>query len=156
MWRDLREQLQVELQQIDDLFVSHARVLEAPEELEPDQIELSALAAFLHTLYGGIENCFRRIVVELDDELPSGEMWHRDLLRSMTAPTDNRPRVISDELHDRLLEYLRFRHLFRHLYLMKLDWQVMKHLVIEVRDLIEVWTSELELFSLQMEKKGEG
>jgi hypothetical protein len=155
VWRDLCEQLQVERQQIDELFVSHARVLEAPEDLDPDQIEISALAAFLHTLYGGIENCFRRIVVELDDEPPSGEMWHRALLRSMTVPTDNRPRVISDELHERLLEYLRFRHLFRHLYLMKLDWQEMKHLVIGVGDVVEVWKAELDAFALRMDEKRE-
>ena len=153
MWPDLREQLHVEQEQIDRLFHSHARVLENPEELEPDQIELSALAAFLHTLYCGIENCFYRIVVELDGEVPSGEMWHRQLLRLMTCSTDNRPPVISDELYDRLLEYLRFRHLFRHLYLMELEWEEMKHLVVEVGDLVENLKTELAAFVLRMDEK---
>ena len=151
MWPDLRDQLQVELEQIDELFSSHARILEAPEEREPDQIELSALAAFLHTLYGGIENCFRRIVLELEEELPSGEAWHRQLLQLMTSPTEHRPRVLSDELQGRLLEYLRFRHLFRNLYLMKLDWEEMKHLVVGVGPLFAALKSELAAFVSQMD-----
>lgn len=152
MWPDLRDQLQVELEQIDQLFTSHARVLENPEGMEPDQIELSALAAFLHTLYGGIENCFRRIALELEGELPSGEAWHRQLLQLMTCSTDHRPQVISDELHGRLLEYLRFRHLFRNLYLMKLDWEEMKHLVVEVGHLVKTLKSELAVFVSQMDQ----
>ena len=113
------------------------------------------MAAFLHTLYGGIENCFRRIELEIEGELPSGEAWHRQLLRRMTCSTDLRPRVISDKLHGRLLEYLRFRHLFRNLYLMKLDWEEMKHLVVEVGHLVEALKSELAAFISQMDQRTE-
>lgn len=146
MWPDLREQLQVELEQLDQLFASHSRILESPENHEPDQIELSALAAFLHTFYCGIENCFRRIVIELGDNLPTGEAWHRQLLHLMTYATESRPHVISDELHEQLLGYLRFRHLFRNLYLMQLEWEEMKHLVIEAEDTMSKLGSELAAF----------
>lgn len=151
MWRDLRDQLAIEEEQIERLFRSHARLVDNPEELSPDQIELSALAAFLHTLYCGVENCFRRITVELDGAAPSGEAWHRQLLQAMTSPTKNRSWVISEELHDRLLKYLRFRHLFRHLYLMELDWEEMKPLVVEVRVLMDDLRTEMAGFVSRME-----
>ena len=53
----------------------------------PDDIELSALAAMLHSFYNGIENIFKRVTAELDDRLPGGEFWHRELMDCMTMPT---------------------------------------------------------------------
>ena len=50
-------------------------------------IELSALAAMLHSFYNGIENILKRIALELDDPMPGGESWHKELLDCMTLPT---------------------------------------------------------------------
>jgi hypothetical protein len=47
----------------------------------------------------------------------------------MKAPTANRPALLSEELHDRLNEYLRFRHAFRSAYSFDLDWRKMFPLV---------------------------
>lgn len=106
----------------------------------PDEIELSALAAMLHSFYTGIENIFKRAAVELDGEPLKGDMWHRDLLLRMKAPTPHRPPLLTNELHDALLEYLRFRHVFRHAYSFDLDWQKMSYLVLNV----EVTLQQLE------------
>ncbi len=100
-----------------------------------------------------MENFFRRIAVELDGKTPSGEAWHRRLLQAMTSSTENRPYVISGELHDRLLEYLRFRHLFRNLYLMELEWEEMKPLVVEARNLMDRLKKELAGFVSRMEER---
>jgi hypothetical protein len=45
----------------------------------------------LHGFYTGIENVFKRIAIELDDQRPSGEAWHRRLLDSMCSPGPARP-----------------------------------------------------------------
>ena len=82
----------------------------------PDAIELSALAAMLHSFYTGIENIFKRIALELDGAMPRGESWHRELLDAMTGPTQARGAVISLPLRGQLREYLGFRHVFRQAY----------------------------------------
>lgn len=58
----------------------------------------------------------------------------------MTRPGSNRPRLLTTELHDALLDYLRFRHVFRSAYSFDLDWQKMAPLVLRVEQTL----SELE------------
>ena len=50
------------------------------------EIELSVLAALLHSFYTGIENIFKRVAVELDGGLVHGDSWHRELLLQTTSP----------------------------------------------------------------------
>jgi hypothetical protein len=45
----------------------------------PNDIELSALAAMLHSFYNGMENIFKRVTLELGDRMPGGESWHKEL-----------------------------------------------------------------------------
>ncbi len=80
----LRKQISVERKQLRQLLDTHRPLLEKCVRSEPDAVELSALAAMLHAFYTGIENVFKRIQVELGEELPQGEGWHRRLLKAMT------------------------------------------------------------------------
>jgi hypothetical protein len=81
------------------------------ETSPPDDIELSALAAMVHSFYTGIENIFKRIAEELDGQLPrSSGFWHRELLDTMNKPGRVRPAVISENLVECLDSYLDFRH----------------------------------------------
>lgn len=146
MWPELKEQLAVEEEQIDELIESYRPLVERCLERAPDLFEISALAAFVHALYSGVENFFRRIAVELDGGAPKGEMWHQRLLQQVTTPTENRPRVISDGLRERLLPYLQFRHVFRNIYLLKLDWERMEPLVCGVEQLVADVKHELKVF----------
>jgi len=70
--------------------------------------------------------------MELDGEPVSGDGWHRELLRRMKTSTLQRPALLSEELHDSLNEYLRFRHVFRNAYSFDLDWQKMSPLVLRL------------------------
>lgn len=45
---------------------------------------LDSVALNLHSFYAGIERLFEIIAKRIDPTLPSGETWHRDLLRQMT------------------------------------------------------------------------
>ena len=84
--------------------------------------EREQLQRLLHSFYTGMENIFKRVAVELDGEPVRGDSWHRELLRRMKSPTAHRPALLSEELHDSLNEYLRFRHVFRNAYSFDLDW----------------------------------
>ena len=85
----LRKQLDVERRQLNRLIDEHRTLLESCASNEPNAIEVSALATFLHSFYSGIENSLKRIATEMDGGVPSGEAWHRQLLTAMANATNH-------------------------------------------------------------------
>lgn len=132
MHNSLQEKLDYEIEQVDKLLESFAPLLSKTREKKPDFIELSALATLLHSFYGGIENIFVTIGKNIDNKVPSGYKWHKDLLTQMEEKTFHRKAVITSEQFTELLEYLSFRHFFRNSYAYQFDWEQMKPLVLEL------------------------
>ena len=120
-WDKFRKQQAAEREQLRRLLAGIQPLLSKCRDTTPNEIELSALAATLHSFYTGVENIFKRVAVELDGEPVRGDAWHRELLLRIKTPTACRPALLSDELHAALLEFLRFRHVFRSAYSFDLD-----------------------------------
>ncbi len=154
MWDRLGKQVALERQQLHRLLETYHPLLEKCAANPPDYIELSSLAAMLHSFYNGIENIFKRVALELDGGPPSGEFWHRELLDSMKVPGKSRPPVISEELLESLDDYLQFRHFFRHAYTFDLRWDRMKTLVLGCEETLGLVEGELDRF-LEAEAPGE-
>jgi hypothetical protein len=146
VWDRLRAQVTLERQQLRHLLDVHRRLLDKCSGNPPDEVELSALASMLHSFYNGVENIFKRVATELDGGVPSSKFWHRQLLDSMKLPGRSRPAVLSDELADRLDEYLQFRHLFRHAYTFDLRWESMKALTLGCQQTLARLETELDRF----------
>ncbi len=142
----LRKQVAVERQQLHRLLESYRPLLEKSMASPPGDIELSALAAMLHSFYNGIENIFKRAAVELGDPMPVGESWHQELLETMAEATRHRKPLISPGLRGRLKEYMEFRHFFRHAYVFSLRWDRMKGLVMGCEDTLHQLEAELDAF----------
>lgn len=145
-WDKFRKQQSTEREQLQRLLSGIHPLLTKCRTTVPTEIELSALAAVLHSFYTGVENIFKRVAVELDREPVRGDSWHRQLLLRMKEPTMHRPALLSDELHDSLIEYLRFRHVFRNAYSFDLDWQKMLPLVMRLEDTFRILEAELAAF----------
>jgi len=152
VWDSLQEQVAVERDQLHRLLDVHRSLLEKCAAMPPNEIELSALAAMLHSFYNGIENIFKRTTLELGDRLPSGEFWHKELLDGMTKATPHRASVLSPELRGRLKEYMEFRHVFRHAYIFNFRWDRMKTLVLGCEETLHRLEKELTEFL----RKGSG
>lgn len=106
-----------------DRIVNHAKLLLQRLPPEPTFVEIDAAGKLVHDFYNGVERIFERIAVRLGPGLPVGPGWHTLLLRSMESGVEGiRPAVIDHELALHLLDYLRFRHLFRHTYGYELQW----------------------------------
>lgn len=146
MWPRLAKQINVEREQLRRLIEIHSRLLANCASQAPNEIELSALAALLHSFYTGLENIFKRVAVELDGELPTGEAWHQQLLDAMASPTRLRRAVISESMRDILSEYLAFRHVFRQAYSFELRWNKMSALVLNCAATFRQLEIELEAF----------
>ncbi|MFL6258303.1 MAG: hypothetical protein ACJ76Y_01220 [Thermoanaerobaculia bacterium] len=152
MWPDLKEQIAVEESQLERLLAIHQPLLERSRTQAPNDIELSALAALLHSFYTGIENLFRRIAIEVDGGIDKGDGWHRRLLVQVGTSRDSRPSVISNELLERLQPYLQFRHVFRNSYSFQLHWEKMQPLVLHCEETFESLRAEMAAFTSQMDR----
>jgi hypothetical protein len=75
-----------------------------------------------------------QIATSVDQSVPSGPEWHRELLRQMSVPIpDLRPQGVGNEIAGDVDEYLRFRHVVRHLYTFELDPDRVEYLASRLR-----------------------
>lgn len=118
------------MEQIDQLLDSYTDLLTRSQKSTPNLVEITAIASVLHSFYNGIENIFLSIAKRLDEYVPNGFQWHRDLLIQMTQKTPKRNQVISEEMAQELADYLGFRHFYRHSYSFFLEWGEVEKLVI--------------------------
>jgi hypothetical protein len=128
------------------MAATYAELLQKAEHETPTLVETAALGALLHAFYGGIENIFKRVAVVIDESVPSGDSWHRDLLDQVFRATENRPAVLSEALRLRLVEYLGFRHVFRGSLLINLYWERMRPLVSGFRSVLADFETQVEEF----------
>jgi hypothetical protein len=144
--RRLESQLRFEIQQIDKLFETYSHLLSKCNKIEPDIVELAAIASVLHSFYNGIENMILLILKNFDGVKFDQSQWHKELLINISKPFGERNSVISDDLYVKLTDYLSFRHFYRHSYSFILDWKKLKKLV---DPLYETWKQvkdEMEIF----------
>lgn len=146
MWPKTQKRVNLEFALLHELLDTYRPLLEKVRSAEPDHTEMAALAAVLHSFYTGIENIFKRIAVEIDDSLPSGQSSHAMLLGQMALPYGARSAVISDDLRLRLRYYLDFRHMFRHAYATAMKWRRMSDLVFGCEETLDRLESELQAF----------
>lgn len=118
----LRADIDREMRNLERLSQELVRVLVATTEGTSARVR--AAGSVIHDFYTGAEKIFRRIAIRMDQDLPTGEDWHVQLLHRMAVSVEEiRPAVIDETLEDQLEEYLRFRHLFRNIYGFDLKWE---------------------------------
>jgi len=139
-------QVTFEIGQIDQLLAVYADLVDRVQQRPPDLVEVTAMASVLHSFYNSLENIFLSIAKGLDEQVPTGDQWHRDLLIHMTREMGDRGSVISTALAKKLADYLGFRHFYRHSYSFFLEWDKLPGLVTSLR---EVWEQvKAELYEL--------
>ena len=115
---------------VDEALASH------PVKPPPSVVVTHGVGGLLHDFYTGVENVFGQVSPHLNGEMPAGETWHAELLHSMALDLAGvRPPVISGASERSLAEYLRFRHVYRHMYGFRLDWARVRQLAAGVRPL---------------------
>ena len=120
--RELAERIRAEVMDLDRVARRAERFWRAAGEAGVDRdAYLDAVALNLQSFYSGNERLFELIARRVDEVVPGGETWHRDLLRQMAREIEGRrPAVISEASAAGLELCRRFRHLVRNLYAMDL------------------------------------
>jgi hypothetical protein len=88
----------------------------------PSRSELLVWGVNLHAYYTALETLLERVARLVDEDVPAGATWHRDLLAQMRIELPGlRPRAIPPEVVADLDELRKFRHFFRNAYVLDLD-----------------------------------
>lgn len=142
----LRSQIEDELAAMERMVEMASRFV-ATAPTRPSELELAGLGKHVHDFYTGAERIFERIAVRLSEPLPSGERWHVELLDRMQREIPGRrPAVIDQVLGARLLDYLQFRHRFRHIYGPDLDWDRLRPRVEGMPEVLRMLRDQLDRF----------
>jgi len=146
---DLKD-LALVIQEIQETFAG------LPIPQEPSHKDKAALGAFVHSFYNGLENVLKRLAQEVDRSIPTGEGWHRALLRRMSVEVPGvRPAVLRPKTVEALEPYLGFRHFFRHAYTFEIEWEKLKPLVEQAREVFERARQDIEVFFATQIQKAE-
>ncbi|MDW8319481.1 MAG: hypothetical protein RMN53_16755 [Anaerolineae bacterium] len=114
-----------------------------------DEGYLDGVALNLHGFYTGAERIFEDIARTLDETVPAGPDWHRDLLLQMSAAIEGvRPAAISPETRFCLDEYRGFRHVVRNVYTFNLRPLRIQELTQNLRACYQRLNAELRDFAL--------
>ncbi|MBC8456803.1 MAG: antitoxin [Deltaproteobacteria bacterium] len=112
-----------------------------------DEAYLKAVAYDLHGFYTGLERIFKSVANTIDDKIPEGENWHKDLLEQMALDIAGlRPAVLSQDTVDLLDEFMRFRHRIRNIYSFNLIPDRVKDLVEKLPTVLEKAKGDLSAF----------
>jgi hypothetical protein len=76
---NLEEKINNEIVRINKLFDSGKPLLVLCKLKEPDFIEASAAALFLHSFYNGIESIILLIFKNIGEKIPNDLQWHKTL-----------------------------------------------------------------------------
>lgn len=118
-----------------------------PELGEPHEQEALIVVAYrLHSLYSAFENIFRNIATSFENHLDPSS-WHRQLLERMRLDLSPvRPAVIDEQAFEKLDEMLRFRHLFRTGYSLRLDALRLQLVVRKALELKPIYRGQIDRF----------
>jgi hypothetical protein len=131
----LAARIEQELMALEQLVTRTERAMVAMHRY-PDEADLlvDSAALNLHDFYVGLERVFEQIAKVVDNSVPSGREWHRDLLWQMGVELPQlRPAVLREATVESLDEFLRFRHVVRHIYAFLLNRERLEPLATEAR-----------------------
>ena len=142
----LKEKIEHEIFRINKLFDSGKPLLDLCKLKEPDFIEASAAGSFLQSFYNGIESVVLLIFKAIKEEIPNDIHWHRKLFEKTFETNDKRTAIFQNSYKEQFIEYLSFRHYFRHSYGYEIDVFRLKPLINDVEKLWEFIKGDIRKF----------
>ena len=141
-----------ELSQIDTI-VSHVKRDWNKFVRTADDAYLKAVAYDLHGFYAGLERILESVADTIDDHLPAGKRWHKDLLEQMSKEIQGvRPALLSESTKKMLDEFMRFRHRVRNIYSFNLIPERVENLVEKLPETYEQAQQDLSAFAQFLEQ----
>jgi len=134
----LKEKILCELDNLDRVLfdIKNAKPLD-----QLNHIEIIGISALIQNFYSGIESILKQIFKETGIDLPYDKSWHKLLL---TEAVKNK--LISDNLSEKLREYLGFRHFFIHAYGFNIKKDLLTPLLKNIYVVYENFKKEINMY----------
>ncbi|MCX6583009.1 MAG: hypothetical protein NT166_22765 [Candidatus Aminicenantes bacterium] len=142
---EIQEEIEFEFEEIESLFELYKEELFCLKQ-KPNLFEITAYAGILHSFYNGLEKILLIISKNIDRQNLTDSKWHKSLLEGMAKENESRKAVLSEEMKNQLMDYLGFRHFFRHAYSFHLEWEEMEDLIKSIHDVWVKFKKEMTSF----------
>lgn len=152
VYDQVAERIRDELETLEQIVTRAQDAWSRVQKTPGEQAYVDSVALNLHGIYSGVERLFELIARHVDQRLPSGVTWHRELLGQMACDLAGvRPAVIGEDSAESLDELRRFRHLVRNVYTVNLAPEKMVGLLSRLPALWPKLRAELLAFADFME-----
>lgn len=142
----LKGDIRYEKAQIETVVSDIKRLRLELQSDEPSRDQKTAMAGYLMNFYNGLENIMKRVAKEYYATMPTGELWHKQLLKQSLVPPTGMEPLFSERVVNKLYGYLGFRHFFIHGYGFKLSWEKTEVLVVDIDALWHEVEGDLDSF----------
>jgi hypothetical protein len=116
-------------------------------DLEPNPWQKNAAALFCVQFYNGIENIFKRIIRSYSIQMPKSERSHSEIFEWFSTDKENNlPILITNDIRDYILAFMRIRHLVIHNYSTQYEWKRLKIAIIAMPDIFSRFSSNVNDF----------
>ena len=95
---------------------------------------MCAVGSILQSYYNGIENILLLVSKNIDNINFNSQKWHTELLMAMCAPSQKRVSLFPSKIKEQLVDYMNFRHFFRHSYGYCMKWEKVSALFINLEN----------------------
>lgn len=112
---ELIREIEVESSRLQAAYNHEKSALVGSDEVA-QLVACAALGSMVSKIYTKAEDVFSKIAKKIDEDLPSGDAWHVDLLRQMKTATSDRRAFLSAESFEQFDQLRRFRHFERNSY----------------------------------------
>lgn len=127
--KQLKDYCEAEFENIDRVLTELYKLTKS-EKKDYSIADMAAISVFIHNFYNGIENILKRVLYFNEIRIKDSPTWHKDLLKISKDKN-----IISETLHNSLVNLLSFRHYFIHSYSFYLKWEDLKALTDTIEEI---------------------
>ena len=131
----IEEKVHAEMENITTVLTEIEKVKDMPQK---ELVVLVGLGAYLQSVYTGMENILKQLLLYKKIPVPNTPTWHKDLLNLAVGHN-----LISGGTADKMGKYLFFRHFFAHSYGFLLDETKLEPLVDDIFDTYSEFKEEI-------------
>lgn len=135
---NVNEKVRTEMENISAVLEELRQVKDRPDK---ECVVLVGMGGFLQSIYTGMENILKQVLLAKGIRLPTTSTWHKDLLSLAVAHG-----LVTEATSERMGRYLVFRHFFAHSYGFLVHEARLKPLVDGVSDVYSKFRTEVERF----------
>lgn len=133
-----------ELQSLEKELQVLSQVIAKRRQLPLDEIEIRGAALSLASLYNGMEQILKQIVLQRGESLSDTPNWHNALLQKSATL-----HLISEDTIREMKGFLSFRHFVRHAYSFEINPNAINAILDAAPGLVEQFIAEIQSLNIE-------